>query len=69
MGQEESDWWGNSQFINKFIPIVDFIEPLIFDNLPEGIDTQTPIKDQLQQKILDSALDDLSDEVEPNSGT
>ena len=62
VGQEESDWWNNSQYIGKFIPIVDFIEPLIFDNLPEGVDTETPIQEQLQQKVLDGALQDLSDE-------
>jgi len=69
VGQEESDWWINSQYIGKFIPIVDFIEPLIFDNLPEGLDTETPIQEQLQQKILDGTLEDLSDDLEAEQGS
>ena len=56
-GMEESDWWQNSKYLPKFLPIADYIEPMIFEQLPESIDQESP----LQEQVIDSALNSLSE--------
>jgi membrane protein required for colicin V production len=64
VGMEESEWWKNSQYLQYFLPIADYIEPMIFDQLPESMQDQTPAEQALQKQVLDSALDQLSGNTE-----
>lgn len=52
LGRDESDWWKNSQYLPYFLPLADYIEPMVFDNLPDAEET----KGRLNQAVMDQAI-------------
>ena len=56
-GMEESEWWQNSVYLPKFLPIADYIEPMIFDQLPVSPEEQS----MLQQKVINGAIENLTE--------
>ena len=64
-GQEESDWWQNSKYLPNFLPIADYIEPMIFEQLPESIEDESSI----QEKVIKSTINNLTEEKQSNSGS
>ena len=63
-GMEESDWWQNSKYLPIFLPIADYIEPMIFEQLPDSIDEESPIPEQ----VIKSAINNLSELNESADG-
>jgi membrane protein required for colicin V production len=59
-GMEESDWWQNSKYLPNFLPIADYIEPMIFEQLPDAIEKEP----SLQEKVIKSALNNVIDPKE-----
>ena len=60
-GMEENDWWKSSQYLPKFLPIADYIEPLIFDQLPETEGQDGSLQTTLEKQAIDAAVEKLSE--------
>jgi membrane protein required for colicin V production len=58
LGFAESEWWEESNLLGYFVPTADFIEPLVFDKLPESVKST----DSLERQVLDRAVENLSEE-------
>ena len=63
VGMGETQWWQNARLLPYFIPAVDTIEPMVFDNLPESVSDD----ESLPRQILNQAVDDLSKPSQSNA--
>lgn len=56
LGFSDAQWWKDSKFIPVLTPVADFIEPMVFDHLPqkEEGDEKT-----LQDQVIDHAVENF----------
>jgi len=58
MGLDNSGWWQNSQYLPRFIPVADYIEPL----LPKQLQSKPSEQDSLEQQVIKQAIENIQAE-------
>jgi len=61
MGMENSGWWQNSQYLPRFLPVADYVEPL----LPKQLQSKPGDEESLEQQVIKQAIENI--QVESSS--
>ena len=59
LGMQNSDWWQNSTYLPRFLPVANYIEPLLPNQLQSSL--QDPLDDEasLEQQAIKQALENI----------
>lgn len=66
LGFSDAQWWKDSKFIPMFTPVADFVEPIVFDHLPEKKEGE---EKTLQDQVIDHAVDNLKKQANSTGET